>query len=130
MSAASIEIQGVPASCRPGETVSGSVRWSANAAPRAIEIRLFWMTSGVAPRQIGLIQTRAIARPDPSASSRFEFVLPDGPWSFEGALTRLDWVIEAVMVVPGCSTRVMFSLGPDGWRSDFYPRPEPSEQET
>ena len=127
MSAVSIAIHGVRASYRPGESISGSVEWSADPAPRSIEIRLFWLTSGAAPRQIGIVETCVLNDTNPSGSSRFEFVLPEGPWSFEGALTRLGWAIEAILIPSNRSANVMFSVGPSDLPLYLYAKGEVEE---
>src|SRR2546422_697510 len=120
MSIDSITIHGVRASYRPSESVSGSVEWSAGTTPRAIIIKLFWMTSGASPRQVGVVDSYTIERPNPSGTSRFDFRLPEGPWSFEGMLVRLNWSIEAVLLPSKQNTHVLFAMTPEHWSSNLY----------
>jgi hypothetical protein len=114
MSADSIQIQGVQPEYRPGETISGAVSWSTEQRPSRIEIRLFWFTLGHSPHQLGLVEKRVVAAPNPFDSTRFEFRLPEGPWSFGGFLTGINWAVEAVMVPSRHHARVTFVLGPEG----------------
>jgi hypothetical protein len=120
MSGTLIAIHGVRACYQPGESISGSVEWKAERSPGAISIQLFWMTSGAAARQIGIVECCRVERPDSSGTSRFDFRLPEGPWSFEGSLARLDWVIEAIVVPSEENTHVKFSVGPEGRQPNLY----------
>jgi hypothetical protein len=126
-STASIKIHGVRAGYRPGTSLSGSVEWNAHTAPHSISIKLFWVTSGAASRQIGVVRTCVIERPNPTGTSHFEFRLPEGPWSFEGALVSLAWVVEAVLAPSKQSAHVIFSMSPENWQFELYPRQEASE---
>src|SRR5687767_10156158 len=67
-------------------------------APERVEVRLFWFTTGSAPRQIGMAAKAVFANPSGSDTRRFEFVLPAKPWSFEGRLAGLRWAVEAVLL--------------------------------
>lgn len=107
----SITIHGVRTSYRPGEAVSGTVEWRADPPPRAMVIKLFWVTSGAAPRQIGVVDSSTVERLNPSGTNHFEFCLPEGPWSFDGELVRLTWAIEAILLPSKQNTHVKFSLG-------------------
>ena len=78
-----------------GEKFSGTVRWSVERAPASVEVRLFWFTTGVAPRQIGLVEKILITRPPAHDTQGFEFVLPAKPWRFQGRLAGLLWAVEA-----------------------------------
>jgi hypothetical protein len=119
MRTASISIHGVRDSYRPGETLRGSIEWSAQCPLDRMEIRLFWMTGGLAPRQIGRVETRSLDRLPAVGSEKFEFVLPTAPWSFQGRLVHLDWVVE-VLFPPGDNAHVVFSLLPEGHRRLLY----------
>src|SRR5262249_13116359 len=115
---------GVREAYRPGDTISGTLIRTADQPPQRILIRLFWFTSAIAQRQIGLIATKIINNPKPNDSTNFEFQLPEGPWSFSGTITGLDWAIEAIMFPSRFHTRVPFSFGPMGQRTSLYPRDE------
>jgi hypothetical protein len=117
---ASVSIRGVEALYRPGQTVTGTVEWTGDTAPRRIEVRLFWLTSGAGPGQIGLVERLTISDPEASGSSRFEFILPKGPWSFQGMLTALSWAVEALIVPSGQNAHVIFSMGPKHRPTSLY----------
>lgn len=78
----------------------------------AIVVRLFWMTSGAAPCQIGIVDSCKIERPNPNGTSSFEFRLPDGPWSFEGRLLGLAWAVEAIVFPTMQHATAIFTMSP------------------
>ena len=113
MNTDSIAIRGVQASYRPGASISGSVEWNTSKAIDALVIKLFWMTSGAAPCQVGLVDSCTIERPNPYGTSSFEFRLPDGPLSFEGKLLGLAWAVEAIALPSRQNSHALFSVSPD-----------------
>lgn len=82
---------------RPGERLEGSLSWSLAEPAKAIEVRLFWFTSGKGDRDVAVVDRLLLANP-PAAESRrpFRFELPAEPWSFSGSLVTLSWALEAV----------------------------------
>lgn len=112
MNEVSIQIFDEQARRRPGETLQGLVTWSATCAPRRVEVRLFWFTTGVAPQQIGLAEKTVFNQPVAQDSRRFAFVLPATPWSFQGQLTVLRWAVEAVLLPSRTCARTIFDCSP------------------
>ncbi len=82
----------------PGETLEGSLSWSLDHEPEALEVRLFWHTSGKGTRDVGVVDVLRLSRPGvASEGGTFRFLLPDGPYSFSGTLITLAWAVEAVV---------------------------------
>jgi hypothetical protein len=97
---------------RPGEVLRGTAEWQLGAAPIAIEVRLCWLVRVQGIAETRRMQTLRFDRPAASEKRNFEFTLPDGPYSYSGTLSRLDWAIELV-VLPGMEfTDLFFHLGP------------------
>ena len=86
-------------SFRSGERVEGTLSWRLDEPAEAIELRLFWHTSGKGDRDVTVVDRLRLARPAASESRRpFRFQLPSGPWSFSGSLITLAWALEAVVI--------------------------------
>jgi hypothetical protein len=84
---------------RPGERIEGSLSWSLVEPAKAIELRLFWHTSGKGDRDVTVVDRLRLANPPASEAHRpFRFQLPAGPWSFSGSLITLSWALEAVVL--------------------------------
>lgn len=117
---------------RPGDVLQGTASWADDGSQR-VEIRLFWFTFGVQSRQIGLVEKQVIDRPGFQTSTRFSFVLPDGPWSYVGCNTGLSWAVEVVALPSRRHSMMGFNLGPTGEVIWLLPPPPPaweSEQES
>ena len=99
---------------RPGETLTGVAGWRLTAAPRSVELRLFWYTRGKGTEDLGLVHRLTFQEPQAEEGRRFEFMLPDQPYSFSGQLISLVWALELI-VEPGQQTvRTEFTLSPKG----------------
>ncbi len=99
---------------RPGETFSGSASWSLDAQPEAVEVRLFWYTEGRGTQDVGLVEKVRFEAPLPSERRDFQFVLPDGPYSFSGELVSVRWAVEVVAEPSGEAQRFDLTLSPTG----------------
>lgn len=116
---------------RPGDVLKGTATWADDGTQR-VEIRLFWFTFGVPPRQIGLVEKQVTDRPGFQTSTRFSFVLPDGPSSYVGRSTGLSWAVEVVVLPSRRHSMMSFTLAPTGEAIRLLPLPPPaweSEQE-
>ena len=98
----------------PSEELAGEVSWQLEVAPEAIEIRLFWYTSGKGDRDTHIEQTKRYQRVTSTGSERFTFTLPAEPYSFSGKLISLLWAIEIVAQPGADSDRVEFVMAPEG----------------
>ena len=108
-----IQIEGNKTAFAPGETVSGTASWQTDT-PASIEVRLFWYTQGKGTRDVGFVNSSALQQPAREGSHRFEFVLPDGPYSFSGKLISLGWALEIVSQPSGESDHVDLVVSPAG----------------
>ena len=97
---------------RPGDTLSGTAKWELGEPPEAIEVRLFWYTTGKGTRDVGLVDQRRIEQPERYGSTAFRFRIPEGPLSFTGTLITLAWAVEAVALPSEDSGRLDLLVGP------------------
>jgi hypothetical protein len=97
---------------KPGETIEGTVTWQLEDEADAIEVRLFWFTQGTGARDVEIVTTRHMARPELSGTRSFEFNVPRGPYSFSGKLITLAWAIELVVLPGGGTERLDLTIGP------------------
>jgi hypothetical protein len=97
---------------KPGESIQGRASWYLDREADAIEIRLFWYTSGKGTRDVGIEKSLEIDRPDTQGYRDFSFKAPEGPYSFSGKLITLQWSIEVVVPSTGETERVDFTVGP------------------
>lgn len=84
----------------PGGRVAGVAGWSAAPPVRGIELRLSWALEGRGGRDWKIAQTLALPAPQPAERRPFLLTLPLAPYSFEGSLLRLTWMLELV-ALPG-----------------------------
>ena len=100
---------------RPGERIEGSLSWSLAEEPTAIEVRLFWHTSGKGDRDVEVVDRLRLAAPPASESRRpFRLRLPLAPWSFSGSLITLSWALEAVVLPSNESVLLDLVVSPTG----------------
>ncbi|MEO1858246.1 MAG: hypothetical protein ABGY95_12895 [Rubritalea sp.] len=98
----------------PGATISGKVIWTAAAATKKVELRLFWFTEGRGTQDIELAEERSWDAQG-QAEQAFELTLPLEPYSFSGTLISLQWALEAVTLPKENATaKEIFTLSPNG----------------
>jgi hypothetical protein len=100
MSELRIELADGRTKCRPGEPLSGRVRWRVDEQPTSAEVRLFWYTSGKGTQDVGVVDTMTFASPRMDDHRDFTLPMPREPYSFSGTLISLIWAIELI-VEPG-----------------------------
>lgn len=98
----------------PRERIAGSVSWNLDHDVPSLQLRLFWFTRGKGTQDVSLINQIQIDVNARSGRQSFEFVLPDGPYSFSGRLISLIWGLELVTPKAKQSQRVEFVLAPGG----------------
>lgn len=99
---------------RPGETVTGLVRWSLASAPKRIDVRLFWRTEGKGTADSGLAGELRFEGLDAEGEQAVVLDLPVGPYSFSGKLISLLWAVEAVARPGKEVARAAVVLSPTG----------------
>jgi hypothetical protein len=84
----------------PRESVAGDISWQLDTPPKSAELRLLWRTSGRGVSDVCVVETVNFENPQATESRPFAFTLPEGPYSFSGALITLRWALE-LSVDPG-----------------------------
>lgn len=97
---------------KPGELVEGTATWRLDAEADAVEVRLFWYTSGKGSRDVEVIRSLRDEHPLPTGSRSFSLRVPEGPYSFSGKLITLAWAIELVALPSGETERLDLLIGP------------------
>ena len=90
---------------QPGETIRGTAEWQFDQPAEALEVRLFWHTSGKGTEDVEIVSSEQIRLSD-RGTHKFAFVLPEGPYSFSGKLVSLSWAVELVVEPTGEVERV------------------------
>ena len=80
----------------PGELISGTIRWDKQVAPKWVEIRLYWYTSGYGTQDIGISTTERFTNLRERDERSLLFTAPSHPISCRGQLVSITWAIEAL----------------------------------
>ena len=97
---------------KPGERIEGTASWHLDEDADALEVRLFWFTSGKGSPDVEVVAGKRMARPEISGSHSFEFTVPRGPYAFSGKLITLAWALELVVLPGGAAQRFDLVIGP------------------
>ena len=97
---------------KPGELIEGRASWHLEDEVEAIEIRLFWYTSGKGSQDVGIVRVLRDDSPGRSGHRDFSIRAPEGPYSFSGKLITLSWAIELVALPSGETERLDLRIGP------------------
>jgi hypothetical protein len=97
---------------KPGELVEGRATWYLEEEVDAIEVRLFWYTSGKGSQDVTIVRTLRSDAPDRSGHRDFSIRVPNVPYSFSGKLITLAWAIELVALPGGETERLDLVIGP------------------
>ncbi len=99
---------------KPGEELEVEVTWSQEEAAEELEVRLLWETRGRPDREEGVIDKDQVKGVGSSGERRIEFRLPDGPWSYDGHVVEIAWLVDAVVWPSGENAQAEFALSPTG----------------
>jgi len=97
---------------KPGELIKGRASWHLEDEVEAIEIRLFWYTSGKGSQDVSIVRVLRDDTPERSGHRDFSIRTPEGPYSFSGKLITLSWAIELVALPSGETERLDLRIGP------------------
>lgn len=97
---------------KPGELIEGRASWHLDGEADAIELHLFWYTTGKGSQDVGIVRTLRTEAPEPSGHRDFSIRAPEGPYSFSGRLITLAWALEVVALPGGESERLDLRIGP------------------
>ncbi len=96
----------------PGDTVTGSIVWRLDEPADAIEVRLFWHTSGKGSEDVEIVDSIHTEAHGLAGERAFSFHLPLGPYSFSGSLITLSWALDLVALPGGQTERVELVVAP------------------
>jgi hypothetical protein len=99
---------------KPGELIEGRASWHFEPGEEveAIEVRLFWYTTGKGTQDVEVLRTFRSDAPDTSGHRDFSIRAPEGPYSFSGKLITLSWALELVTLPGGRTERLDLRIGP------------------
>jgi hypothetical protein len=97
---------------KPGTTIGGTASWHLDEQADALEVRLFWYTTGKGSRDVEVVASLRIDNPGISGSRDFQLAVPRGPYSFSGKLITLAWALELVALPDGDTERFDLVIGP------------------
>lgn len=97
---------------KPGETIRGTAEWHLDDDADAIDVRLFWHTSGKGTQDVEVVAAHRFDLPARHGHGGFRFRVPRGPYSFSGRLITLSWAIELVVDPGGQTERLDLLIGP------------------
>ena len=92
-----IELKDAKAAYRPGESVEGEACWTLDPAPPALVVRLCWRTEAPGcstSDRVTAVEQRIENPVAGHAHQGFSLRVPDGPWSFAGALFAIHWFVR------------------------------------
>jgi hypothetical protein len=96
----------------PGGLLEGRASWRLDEPPEAVELRLFWHTSGKGTEDVEIVDVRRFGGPGPHGEESFAFTLPLGPYSFSGSLITLAWALELIALPGGETERLDMVVAP------------------
>lgn len=96
----------------PGDTVTGKAVWRLAEPADAVELRLFWHTSGKGTEDVEIIDSLRTEAHGAAGERAFSFPLPLEPYSFSGSLITLSWALELVVLPDGQTERVELVVAP------------------
>jgi len=101
------------ASYVPGETISGSAKWSElDKKTKTVEIRLIWYTEGKGDADVDVVDMLPVEQPDPAGETQFSFTAPTRPFSFSSKLISLIWAVEVVEFPSGEGEKITLTISP------------------
>ncbi len=97
---------------KPGTTIEGTASWHLDDEAEALEVRLFWYTTGKGSQDVEVVASLRVDDPGISGSRGFRLAVPRGPYSFSGTLITLAWALELVVLPDGDTERFDLVIGP------------------
>ncbi len=99
---------------QPGQACDLDIAWQLPQPPDRIEWRLVWETSGRGDTDVGIGLADFREDVDATGEHAVRLTMPSGPYSCDGNLVSITWVVE-VFAFPGNQTAsAEFVLGPGG----------------
>ena len=114
MSELKIAVRKQPAQFQPGEEIIGAAQWSLKRAPKSVEARLLWHTTGRGIEDVCVAATVQFASPLQEDTRPFTITAPEAPYSFAGSLVTLQWALELVALPSKEIARIDIVIAPGG----------------
>lgn len=111
MSLMRLTLEGGRMAFQPGDIVRATAEWDLPGLPEAVVASLIWTLSGTAGEE-GVGVEQALDRPQSRERRTFELQAPSGPYSYQGKLFSIGWVVEIRADPDGESERVDIVIGP------------------
>ena len=114
MSELKIAVRKQPAQFQPCGEISGAAQWSLKHAPKSVEVRLLWHTTGRGIEDVCVTATVQFDAPLQDDTRPFTIIAPEAPYSFSGSLITLQWALELVALPSKENARVDIVIAPGG----------------
>ena len=92
--------------------MTGKAVWRLAEPADAVELRLFWHTSGKGTEDVEIIDSLRTEAHGAAGERAFSCPLPLEPYSFSGSLITLSWALELVGLPDGQTERVELVVAP------------------
>lgn len=96
----------------PLDTIEGRAVWKLKDRPDRVRLFLMWYTMGKGDEDAGIVDEIEFDGADIDEDRPFSLKLPDQPYSFEGQLISLQWVLELVSSGPDEVMRLDIMMSP------------------
>lgn len=80
----------------PGQEIEGAVLWEFSQAPEKVELVLMWGTAGKGTKDASIVETVTFEEPKAGDTRTFRLRLPEGPYSMDGRLISISWILEVI----------------------------------
>jgi hypothetical protein len=107
-----LQLDDAQASFEPGARLTGVASWKGGRPPTGMALELSWLASGWGGHDLKIVDTVPLASPLPAERRPFIITLPEGPFTFQGALITLAWKLELVALPGYEKSSVALTIGP------------------
>ncbi|MBI3854418.1 MAG: hypothetical protein HY293_01870 [Planctomycetes bacterium] len=114
MSRMHLELADSKTKYRPGETLEGVAFWELDAAPKTIEVRLYWQTQGKGTVDLEVVRTARFDGAGARDRRAFHLTIPPSPYSVSGTLVSIVWGVELVAEPKGDAANIEITVSPTG----------------
>jgi hypothetical protein len=97
----------------PGEEIQGTITWSLESSPNALELRLFWFTQGKGIQDVAVANSLRFDTLGNQGHREFRVKFPEAPYSFAGKLIALNWALELIAEPSGENARLELVMSPE-----------------
>ncbi|MEM9346822.1 MAG: hypothetical protein AAGB26_09420 [Planctomycetota bacterium] len=112
MATITIELDQADAAYTPGQAMTGRVAWDLEHKAEAIVVRQAWKTNGRGEQDIGLGGEQRLTCHTREGEATFELPALDGPYSYQGKLFGIRWMLEVTAEPHGPKAWQAFTLSP------------------